>query len=191
MLAGAAAIFLLVLGLFLLVLWRPTAGRRVSAASWIWVGGVILPFATLAALIGFGLLRGELLLQGEAGGGALDVEARGRMWAWEFRYPGTSGPRSSEGILHIPVGREVLVTATSTDVIHSFWVPRLGGKIDAIPGHAARVRIMADRPGVYGGICAEYCGIGHSGMRFTVHAHPAEAFDGIIAGLSRAEEETP
>lgn len=191
MLAGAAAIFLLVLGLFLLVLWRPTAGRRVSATRWIWVGGVILPFATLAALIGFGLLRGELLLQGDAGGGALDVEARSRMWAWEFRYPGTPGPRSSEGILHIPVGREVLVTATSTDVIHSFWVPRLGGKIDAIPGHAARVRIMADRPGVYGGVCAEYCGTGHSGMRFAVHAHPAEAFDGIIAGLSRAEEETP
>jgi len=191
MLAGAAAIFLLVLGLFLLVLYRPQAGRRVSAARWIWTGGVILPFATLTALIGFGLLSGETLLKGEAGDDALDVEARGRMWVWEFRYAGMDGARSSEGVLHIPVGREVRVTATSGDVIHSFWVPRLGGKIDATPGHAARVRIKADRPGVYGGVCAEYCGTGHAGMRFTVEAHPAGAFDAIVAGLPRAEEETP
>lgn len=181
MLAGAAAIFLLVLGLFLLLLFRPGSGRRVSPAGWIWIGGVAFPLATLVALVGHGLMRGEYILGLAAGGDPVEVEARGSMWHWDFRYSG--GARASRGVLHIPVGRTVVVTATSGDVIHSFWAPRLGGKIDAIPGHAATVRILADRPGVYGGVCSEYCGTGHEGMVFEVHAHPPEAFEAVLAGL--------
>ena len=92
------------------------------------------------------------------------------------------GAPSTFDVLHIPVDRPVEVMATSTDVVHSFWVPQLGGKIDATPGHAARLRIMADRPGHYGGVCAEYCGTGHSGMRFRVEAHDAEDFRRLAAG---------
>lgn len=180
MLAGGTAIFLLVLGLFLLVLFQPGSGRMVAPSRWIWIGGVAFPLVTLVALIGHGLMRGEYILTSQAGE-PLQVEAHGSMWHWDFRYAG--GARASHGVLHIPAGRTIVVTATSNDVIHSFWVPRLGGKIDAIPGHAATVRILADRPGVYGGVCAEYCGTGHDGMAFEVHAHPPEDFEAVVAGL--------
>ncbi len=182
MLAGASVIFLAVLGLFLLILFRPGSGRQVPPARWIWIGGVAFPLVTLVALIGHGLMRGEYILTARTGA-PLEVEAHGSMWRWDFRYAGNA--RASRGVLHIPAGRTIVVTATSDDVIHSFWVPRLGGKIDAIPGHAATVRILADRPGIYGGVCSEYCGTGHEGMFFQVHAHPPEEFETVLAGLER------
>jgi cytochrome c oxidase subunit 2 len=186
MLAGSALIFLLVLALFLLVVFRPGTGRRVSPSRWIWLGGIVFPLVTLVALIGHGLMRGEYILNLRIGGEPFNVEARGSMWRWDFRY--AEGVRTSQGILHIPAGRTVVVTATSNDVIHSFWAPRLGGKIDAIPGHAATVRILADRPGIYGGVCSEYCGTGHDGMSFEVHAHAQEDFEAVLAGLPQAQE---
>ncbi|UXN74056.1 hypothetical protein N8D56_01640 [Devosia sp. A8/3-2] len=64
------------------------------------------------------------------------------------------------------------MVVTAADVIHSFWVPRLGGKIDAIPGRRNVIRLEADEPGIYWGICAEYCGPGHDTMMFRVEAHP-------------------
>jgi cytochrome c oxidase subunit 2 len=75
---------------------------------------------------------------------------------------------------------------TSGDVIHSFWIPRLGGKIDAIPGHINTIRLMAERPGQYGGVCAEFCGEGHSAMRFSVEAHGATGFEDVLQQLSAA-----
>jgi len=186
MLAGSAVIFLLVLALFLLVVFRPGTGRRVSPSRWIWLGGIVFPLVTLVALIGNGLMRGEYILNLGIGGEPFNVEARGSMWRWDFRY--AEGVRTSQGTLHIPAGRTVVVTATSNDVIHSFWAPRLGGKIDAIPGHAATIRILADRPGIYGGVCSEYCGTGHDGMSFEVHAHAQEDFEAILAGLPQAQE---
>ncbi len=74
-------------------------------------------------------------------------------------------------VLEIPAGRNVEVFVTSADVIHSFWVPRLGGKIDAIPGSRNRILLRADAPGRYGGVCAEFCGTGHSAMAFSVLVH--------------------
>jgi heme/copper-type cytochrome/quinol oxidase subunit 2 len=76
-------------------------------------------------------------------------------------------------VLHIPAGRPADLVITSTDVIHSFWIPRLAGKMDAIPGHTNRLRIVADAPGTYRGECAEYCGVGHKNHGFTVVAHDA------------------
>ena len=186
MLAGAGAILTLILGLFLLVLFSPEAGRRVSPPRWIWLGGVVFPLVTLVALIGHGLMRGEYILNLRTGGNQVEVEARGSMWDWNFHYAG--GRHTSRGVLHIPVGRTIVVTATSDDVIHSFWAPRLGGKIDAIPGHATKVRILADRPGVYGGVCSEYCGTGHGGMRFEVHAHPADTYEAVLSRLTAGQE---
>jgi cytochrome c oxidase subunit 2 len=84
-------------------------------------------------------------------------------------------------VLAIPVGRPVDVRVTSTDVIHSFWVPRLAGKIDAIPGHVNVIRISADRPGVYRGQCSEFCGTGHATMDFRVEALTEEEFSRFLA----------
>lgn len=169
---GGVLLFLLVMGLFALTMLRPGYGARVSARRWIILGGIALPAPVLAALTFYALVQGERLLPGKDDGvPPFRVEAHARQWQWEFRYPDLPDAPVTRDVLHIPVGRPVDVVATSADVIHSFWVPRLGGKIDATPGHAATIRLLADRPGQFGGVCAEYCGTGHSGMRFHVEAH--------------------
>ena len=106
------------------------------------------------------------------------------MWAWHFEYPDRPEWGRTKD-LHIPAGRPVDVTITSSDVIHSFWVPRLAGKIDAIPGRANTLRIEADRPGRYGGTCAEFCGTGHTGMSFDVIAHPPATYEKTMAAMEK------
>ncbi|MEJ2357283.1 MAG: cytochrome c oxidase subunit II [Deinococcales bacterium] len=96
----------------------------------------------------------------------LDVIAH--QWWWEFRYPGSDVVTANE--LHIPVGTPIHIELTSADVIHDFWVPELGRKMDAVPGHPNTMLIQADKPGVYLGACAEYCGAGHAWMRIRVIA---------------------
>jgi cytochrome c oxidase subunit 2 len=83
--------------------------------------------------------------------------------------------------LRLPVGRPVHVHVGSRDVIHSFWVPRLGGKLDAIPGRTQVVRLQADEPGTFRGQCAEFCGLHHAHMVMTVIAMPAAEFDAWMA----------
>lgn len=177
MLAGATLIFALVIALFVLVLYRPGFGRNLSPKRWMILGGLVLPVPVLLALMVYGMAKGEYLIgawQNEPV--VTKIEARASMWAWEFQYPELGAAALSIGTLHVPAGGVVEVSVTSTDVIHSFWIPRLAGKIDAIPGHTTRLRIKADTPGRYGGICAEYCGTGHASMRFTVEAHPPELY---------------
>jgi cytochrome c oxidase subunit 2 len=82
----------------------------------------------------------------------------------------------AQAIVHIPAGEPVDFHITSRDVIHSFWIPRLGGKMDAIPGRINILRLQADAPGIYRGVCAEFCGVGHALMPFEVHAHDASEF---------------
>ncbi|MEJ2009169.1 MAG: cytochrome c oxidase subunit II [Acidobacteriota bacterium] len=95
-------------------------------------------------------------------------------WWWEARYPQSGVVTANE--IHIPVGRAWLVQLKSADVIHDWWVPDLGRKIDAIPGHPNHFWIQADKPGTYLGTCAEYCGAGHAWMRIRVIAQPEAEF---------------
>lgn len=176
MLAGSAAILLLVCVLLALSFGRP---RAASAKAWLVGGGIVFPAVVLAALLVAALVTGERLIP--AASGAQGVAARAGQYRWTFAYPGTAA-RATAGVLHIPAGRPVTVTITTEDVIHSFWVPRLGGKMDAIPGHANRLTIMADAPGTYHGVCAEYCGTGHSGHVFRVVAHPAAGWAAFAQG---------
>ena len=81
----------------------------------------------------------------------------------------------------LPAGMPVDLVITSGDVIHSFWIPRLAGKMDAIPGRVNVLRVQADTPGPYAGECAEFCGTGHAGMRFEVVVHPAADFAAVLA----------
>ena len=166
MLAGSVAILLLVLALLALAFVRQGPA---SARTWIVGGGIAFPLVVLTALLVAGLLVGERILPRDDDA-ALRVTARASQWRWDFGYPGGV---ASVGVLHIPVGRPVDVELTSADVIHSFWVPRLAGKMDAIPGRTNRLRIEAAAPGVYGGVCAEYCGIGHARHSLRVIAHDA------------------
>jgi len=178
MLWGSCALFTLVLGLFLAVWFVPGFGRRLQPDRWILWGGLALPLPVLIALTLYAFNQGEFLLKGATkdAENVLEVRATGRMWQWHFSYPTLPGSAAEPGVLHIPAGRTIEIVAASEDVIHSFWVPRLGGKIDAVPGHANRLRIRADKPGRYGGICSEYCGTGHAGMRFEVRAHDEDGF---------------
>lgn len=185
MLAGATAIFLLVT-ILLVLAFRRGGGPSGEAADirreTVWIKGLGLGFtmAVLAALTVWGLWIGEQLLP-RPGTDVVAVEAEGRQWVWRFTYPDAPG-RMTEDELHIPASRPVDVHITSTDVIHSFWVPRLAGKLDAIPGHVNVLRIEAWEPGEYAGFSAEFSGTGYRRHTFTVIAHEAADWDAFLAG---------
>jgi len=113
------------------------------------------------------------------GEGALEIEVTGHKWWWEIRYKDPDPQREFVGAneLHIPVGRTVRLKLRSDDVIHSFWVPSLGGKKDLIPGRDAELLLRADQAGTYRGQCAEFCGAQHAKMAFFVFAESAPEFE--------------
>ncbi len=180
MLGGATVLALLVFALLALVYLRPGVGARVRGRDWVVYGGLVMPVVVLTALVGYALFAGERLLA-HPDENVPRVAARGEMWVWRFSYPDHPGAGETD-VLHIPAGQAVDVLVTSSDVVHSFWVPRLAGKIDAIPGHENVVRIKADRPGAYNGVCAEFCGMGHTDMRFMVVAHDPADYEAFMAG---------
>ncbi|MEO3386900.1 cytochrome c oxidase subunit II [Mesorhizobium sp. CAU 1741] len=178
MLAGFAAIFLMVSAVLALALWKPRTLRTFGAERTMVWGGLVIPSVILTVLVAAALALGERLLAVPSDPAPLRIEAIARQWVWEFRYP---DGRATSGRLVMPVGEDVDFAVTSEDVIHAFWIPRLGGKIDAIPGHENVVRLRADRAGVYGGVCAEFCGDGHAPMRFSVEAVEQGDFEARLA----------
>ncbi|WP_322515189.1 cytochrome c oxidase subunit II [Rhodopseudomonas palustris] len=185
MLIGAVGLFVLVMGLLLWTFVRRGDGTA-SPKLWLVGGGLVLPALVLTPLLGYGLLTGERLLAYPATD-ALRVDVEAKQWQWTFRYPGQGGGRISVNELHIPAGRPVDLRVSSADVIHSFWIPRLGGKIDAIPGHVNLIRLSAARPGIYRGVCAEFCGTGHTIMDFSVTAHDAGDYDDRLRALPQEQ----
>lgn len=108
----------------------------------------------------------------------LIIETTGNQWWWQFRYMNDDSDQIliTANEIHIPVGRPVMIRGMSQDVIHSFWVPNLHGKRDLIPSRVTEEWIQADRPGVYRGQCAEFCGLQHAHMSFWVIAEPSDKF---------------
>lgn len=171
---GAVVLFVLVLSLLAISFLRPALISQLKPMHWIIGGGLILPIPILLALLVSALLLGERLLPLPGAVQPTRIEAHASQWQWRFSYPDTPGAADTD-VLHMPAGQPVDIVITAADVIHAFWVPRLGGKMDAIPGHTNIVRLQADEPGIYRGICAEYCGQGHETMGFSVEAHtPAD-----------------
>ncbi len=113
----------------------------------------------------------------------LRIDVQGHQFYWEFRYPDGS---ITYDTMVVPAGRTVELNVTSQvgDVIHSWWIPELGGKIDAIPGRLNHTWFRAERPGVYEGNCTEYCGIQHAAMEMSVHALPVGRYRAELARLS-------
>jgi cytochrome c oxidase subunit II len=181
MLAGSAVLFLVVIVPLLAMIFKPGIAARVSPRQWIMHGGLTMPIVVLTVLVAYALFMGERLIAKPLADAPLRIEARAHQWYWEFAYPEGAAP-PSESVLHMPAGVPVDFVVTASDVIHSFWIPQLGGKIDAIPGHENTIRLLADRPGTYQGICAEFCGLGHTEMRFTVEVHAMDAFEDMMAG---------
>jgi cytochrome c oxidase subunit II len=186
MLAGAAVLFAMVLVLFFMVIWRPGWGSRVSPMRWIVLGGLVLPAVILIPLIGYALFAGERLLPLPAHT-PTRIEAIAQQWRWTFRYPDQGG-LETENVLHVPAGVPVDIVVTSKDVIHAFWIPRLAGKIDAVPGHETRLRIQADQPGQYAGQCNQFCGLGHAQMHFAVIVDRPEDFSAAVKSAATAGE---
>ena len=188
LLAGATVIFLFVMALLAAAFLRradrpPQDGSPQDSTServWFWGLGLAFPAVTLATLTAYGLVIGERLLP-RASPEVVTVGAEGRQWVWTFRYADAPG-RATEGVLHIPAGRPVDVEITSADVLHSFWVPRLAGKLDAIPGHVNVLRIEAETPGDYAGVSSEYNGPGYRDHAFTVRALDADGWTTFLAG---------
>lgn len=113
----------------------------------------------------------------------LTVRTVGHQWYWEFDYPGTTVVTADE--MHIPVRTPVRIDVDTGDVIHSFWVPQLNRKIDAIPGQQNAVELYADKVGVYRGECLQYCGLQHAHMDFLVFADPPATYRHWLAGQER------
>jgi cytochrome c oxidase subunit 2 len=178
MFVGAMLILLGVVAVAVYSLKRERRGRRLAPGRVLVGWGLVFPAVTLTALMAFAFLRGELLLA-RADPEVTEIRATARQWFWTFDYP---GGLQSINALHVPAGLPFHVRVASEDVIHSFWIPRLGGKIDAIPGRENVIRLQADEPGVYRGMCAEYCGVGHAHMMFEVHAHEAVDYAAALAG---------
>jgi cytochrome c oxidase subunit 2 len=112
--------------------------------------------------------------------GGLVVDAIGHQWWFEFRYPHPLNPDEEivfANELHIPTGEPINIRLESVDVIHSFWVPKIGGKVDMVPGNGNTMWLQADKPGYLYAQCAEFCGVAHALMRFRVIAEPREDFD--------------
>lgn len=181
MLAGATAILALVCVLLAMAFRPPQAVR---ASRWIVGGGLVFTTGVLAVLTIWGVVLGEGLIARERSD-LVRVEANARQWYWTFRHPGDAGPIETINTLYIPAGRAIDVALSSEDVIHSFWVPRLAGKMDAIPGKDNILRIEAGAPGEFAAICAEYCGVGHRRMQFRVIALPPDRWDALMAGGGR------
>ena len=121
--------------------------------------------------------------------GGLVVEVIGHQWWFEFRYPDHDVITAGE--MHIPTGKPINIKLDSVDVIHSFWVPKLAGKVDMIPNNDNTMWLKADEAGVYFGQCAEFCGVSHASMRFKVIAQPQAEFDAwLLAQAAPAIEPT-
>lgn len=117
----------------------------------------------------------------------VEVVVTGKQFWWEFYYPDLGIVTANE--LHIPTGKKIHLQLEATDVIHSFWVPKLGGKTDTIPGRTNYMWLQADEPGVYSGQCAEYCGASHALMAFEVVAHEEGGFDDWVAQMTQPPSE--
>jgi cytochrome c oxidase subunit 2 len=165
---------------------RETESQR-TASLLIIGGGVAVPTVVLGALLFYGLrMLPEIVAASPAGTRLIDVSAK--QWWWRVRYVTDGRVVETANELRLPVGQRVELQLSSTDVIHSFWVPSIAGKMDMIPGRCTRLALEPTRTGVFRGACAEYCGTSHALMNFVVVVMEPAEFEGW---LQRQSEPAP
>lgn len=181
MVAGAVAIWALVVGTAVYAnRIRPGPhSDRAADALLLW-GGVVFPTAALAALLTYGLV---LMPDLRAPGDGLRLAVAGEQWWWRVTYLPSDGgaPVESANEVRLPVGERVEIELSSPDVIHSFWIPSLAGKVDMIPGRITRLVLEPTQTGTFRGVCAEFCGTSHALMAFTVVVMEEAEFDDWLA----------
>jgi cytochrome c oxidase subunit II len=158
----------------------------VNARLWVIGGGLVFPGAVLAALFAWTLPMAPSWKPIPTSD-AVVVRVTGHMWWWDVRY----GEVRTANEIRIPVGRPVFLALDSVDVIHSFWVPQLAGKLDMVPGRLQHLQLTAERPGTYRGQCAEFCGEQHAKMALQVVALPPAEFDAWLAALAQPAVAAP
>lgn len=180
MAAGAAVIWFVVMGIAVYaVLGRGRPRTERFADRFILIGGVAFPSITLAALLVFGLALLPDWVRSDTPDIRVYVTAEQYWWRVSYEQPDGSLVHSANE-LHLPVGKTAEFVLRSTDVIHSFWIPNLGGKIDVIPGRTNLWRLKPTEQGVFRGVCAEFCGPSHALMAFPVVVHQQEDFDAYL-----------
>jgi cytochrome c oxidase subunit 2 len=183
-----ATLLVLLLG----VLWRserPERPRRHQRFLILVPGAIVTP-ALLFALVVESARTGQVRSSfGQAGD--LTIDVIGRQFWWEVRYPEQDIVTANE--IHLPTGSSVRLRLSTGDVIHSFWVPPLGGKLDMVPGQVNELTLRVDAPGVFRGHCAEFCGVQHAFMLLEVVSESPEAFARWVArsGGTAAVPTTP
>ena len=176
--ATAAAVYLVVMALTAIALVRRRTPIRddQAAVRWVVIGGLGIPAAVVGVL--FVVAVGALgRLAGPPSPAALAIEVTGYQWWWSVTYQRGDERVVTANEIHVPVGVPVRLRLLSADVIHSFWVPALAGKLDLVPGQVNETWLQAERPGVYRGQCAEFCGLQHARMGLLVVAQPAAEFE--------------
>lgn len=177
------AVFILVIGLTAGAVWRRN-GKRDSPpggpTKFVVIGGIVMPAIILVALLFYSLHVTLALRRPEDG---VTVRVTGYQWWWDIRYTDLDIVTANE--IYIPAGEPVLLELAAADVVHSFWVPNLHGKMDAVPGNVNKFWIRAEAPGNWRGQCAEFCGRQHALMAFEVVALPREEFDEWVEARRR------
>jgi cytochrome c oxidase subunit II len=185
MTAGAVVIWVAVLALAIYVARAAPNEAREAQAKKLIIAGAAIPTVVLAALLTHGLTLLQRGLQ-PAPPNTLRVWVHGEQWWWRVRYQPADAPGfvlANE--IRLPVGRPVEFFLESDNVIHSFWVPSLAGKMDLIPGRTNRLLLRPTRTGTFAGICAEFCGRAHAKMRFTVIVLPVDEFERWVVEQAR------
>jgi cytochrome c oxidase subunit 2 len=199
--AVAVGVFIIGAVIFVAVVFRRRKGsddrpKQIHGSTRLEIGWTVVP-ALILAVIAVPTVS-TIFSLAERPADPVEITVVGKQWWWQFDYgkspDGAAVVTANE--MHIPTGRDVLVTLTACDlslpggptgqpgcnVIHSFWVPELAGKRDVVPGHSNQLKIKTDKPGVYLGQCAEYCGLSHANMRFRVIVQPPDEYDAWLAG---------
>lgn len=169
------AVFVFVMAL----VWIAWARRRPAGQWWVWSGGVLLPLVAIVTLMVAS--TAALVATTRAEPEALVIDITGHQFWWDVVYdPDGIALRDANEVI-LPEGRPVTLRLRSNDVIHSFWVPSISGKMDMIPGRMNALTVTATRAGQFRGQCAEFCGLSHPLMAFEVTVLPAAAFDAWLA----------
>lgn len=180
----ASALFVLIQGLLIVAVWkfrnRPGAPepQHVHGNTALEIAWTIAP-AIILTLVAVPTVTTILKTQGAAPGTPLKVRVIGHRWWWEYQYPDLGIVTANE--LHVPVNQTVAVEIQSADVIHSFWIPAVAGKRDAVPSHTNRLWFTADSTGEFPGTCAEFCGMSHANMRTKLFVMKPDEFQQWVA----------
>jgi cytochrome c oxidase subunit II len=163
---------------------RTVEGAQVHGHTRLELMWTLGPVAIVAAIAGFVFYELPGISNAPAAANPLRVTVEAHQFYWQFDYP--NGSRSIDE-LHVPVDQVVDLTVRSYDVVHSWWIPELGGKIQAIPGRTNHFWFRAEKAGIYGGQCAEFCGIFHEAMLARVIAEPENVFDAFVSTRAKAQ----